>query len=132
MINYKQLAIDCEEGNEDPLKALVEITKLLNDVKEHHADIKDMALEEATKHPKTFELHGCKFEQKNGRATYSYKHIPAWIEANTAQKAVEAGAKEAYNAIAKGLAVFSQADGSEIEPAQVTYSKDVLTVKLPK
>lgn len=123
------LAGDVCEGVEDPLIGYAHLKRIEAAVKECLAAIQDDVLAEASKYEKTFEKHGCKFEQRNGARRWDFKGIPEWMDKITDLKAFEAKCKEAFSAMEKGLVVFNTEDGTEFPLPKVTHSKDSLTIK---
>jgi len=123
------LAVDVIQGVEDPLKAYAILKDVQSKVKEALEGISEDVLNEASKHGKNFEMHGFNFEQRNGKATYSFKHIPEIVKKEIELKALKDLSKEAYKMSQTGLEVVNIGEGNMITPALVTYSKDSVIVK---
>lgn len=129
MFDYAQLVQDVLDGNESALKAYGVLKQTENLIKDCLDQVKDLALEEAAKHPeKTFKDHDFIFERRNGAARYSFTHIAEWKQAKEDLKAIETKAKQAYSAYKNGLNTVTD-DGELQELPKVTYSTDSLIVK---
>jgi hypothetical protein len=65
-----------KEGLTDPLKVHLQVKCLEDIVKQltTHPEYKDLTLEEASKHGKSFELHNAKFEIKEAGVKYDYSN----------------------------------------------------------
>lgn len=120
---------DVIDGNEDPVKAYVELRKADNEVKNALEEINGAFMDEVQKEGATFKRHGAQFIRKNGTTRYSFKNIPIWIEANKAQKDIEAAAKLAYKNSQSGNMSISK-DGEVVELPLVTFSSDSVAFKL--
>lgn len=125
----RNMAADVVQGVEDPIKAYAELKRVEAVLKDCIGAITDDLLNEASKHDKTFEMYGCKFEQRNGATRYDFKDIPEWVQLNAELKAFEAKSKEAYKAMQSGLVVFNTEDGTEFPLPKVSNSRDSVTVK---
>ena len=129
-LDLEQLTQDALDGNESPLKAFAIFNDILKTAKKCQDEIKDLALEEALTHgAKTFDSDGYIFEVRNGGRRWSYKDLEEWNAHSQALKNCEARYKQAFESKVKGLAVFSEDTGEEMELPKVTYSKDSLIVK---
>ena len=80
-----------KEGLTDPLKVHLQIKCLEDIVKQltTHPEYKDLTLEEANKHGKSFELHNAKFEIKEAGVKYDYSNCGDPVYNELAQKMVE-------------------------------------------
>jgi hypothetical protein len=129
-VNYLQLLIDVEEGNEEALKALSIIEPMLKDIKQCRDSIYEQAIEEASKYAETtFEKHGFKFTKKNGSTRYDFKHIESWQNANTALKAIESASKDAFKMSLKNMTAVDSETGEVAELPIVSANKDSLIIK---
>ena len=117
-----------KEGNQDALIAYAELKAAEKSLKAALAELEPLALEEAAKYGKTFELYGHKFEQRNGAIRYTFSHLPQWQAADNAKKLIEQQSKQALKAMETGNTIID-ADGCIVEPPKVSYSKDSLIVK---
>lgn len=131
-----QIELIAEDANRGEIKAL-QAYEMLKDieqfVKQQIDRVKPAALEEVEQlaeeyGAKEFEHNGYKVRYTDGRAMYSFKHIPEWVEANDALKALEAKHKQAYANMNKNMHAVSE-DGEVITPAKVSYSKPSISVK---
>jgi len=117
-----------KEGNQDALIAYAELKAAEKSLKAALAELEPLALEEAAKYGKTFELYGHKFEQRNGAIRYTFSHLPQWQAADNAKKLIEQQSKQALKAMETGNTIIDS-DGCIVEPPKVLYSKDSLIVK---
>lgn len=120
---------DVIDGNEDAVKAYVELRKADNEVKKALEEINGAFMDEVQKEGATFKRYGAQFIRKNGTTRYSFKNIPIWIEANKVQKDIEAAAKLAYKNSQSGNMSVSES-GEIIELPLVTFSSDSVSFKL--
>ena len=117
-----------KEGNQDALIAYAELKAAEKSLKAALAELEPLALEEAAKYGKTFELYGHKFEQRNGAIRYTFSHLPQWQADDNAKKLIEQQSKQALKAMETGNTIIDS-DGCIVEPPKVLYSKDSLIVK---
>ena len=115
-------------GMQDALIAYAELKAAEKSLKAALEELEPLALEEAAKYGKTFELYGHKFEQRNGAIRYTFSHLPQWQAADNAKKLIEQQSKQALKAMETGNTIID-ADGCIVEPPKVLYSKDSLIVK---
>lgn len=125
---YSAMIQDVIDGNTDPILAYAKIKSTLDFLNRCLDEIKDYAVEEAQKYDKTFELHGFKFERRNGVKRYSFKHLEKWKDLNKKVKDFEQASKQAYLAKQKNLLQITE-DGEVMELPEVTQTPDVLIVK---
>jgi hypothetical protein len=80
-----------KEGHTDPLKVHLQVKCLEDIVKQltTHPEYKDLALEEASKHGKSFELHNAKFEIKEAGVKYDYSNCGDPVYNDLAEKLAE-------------------------------------------
>ena len=73
---------------------------------------------------------GFEIKLVNGRKTYSFNNIPAWVEAEENKKNIEDQYRLMFEAKSKGLphANISE-DGEELPLPEVNYGKSYLAVK---
>ena len=124
----QEIVNQVKEGNQDALIAYAELKAAEKSLKAALAELEPLALEEAAKYGKTFELYGHKFEQRNGAIRYTFSHLPQWQAADNAKKLIEQQSKQALKAMETGNTIID-ADGCIVEPPKVLYSKDSLIVK---
>ena len=127
-LNISQLAQDVFDGIEDPLKAYGIAKAFLKEVTDATKLIEEAALDEASKHEKTFIHEGYKFERRNGARRFDFKHLPDWAEKKQELSDIEGKYKSAYQSFERGLKQVTE-DGEVIELPKVTFSKDSLIVK---
>ena len=80
-----------KEGHTDPLKVHLQVKCLEDIVKQltSHPEYKDLTLDEASKHGKSFELHNAKFEIKEAGVKYDYSNCGDPVYNELAQKMAE-------------------------------------------
>jgi hypothetical protein len=118
-----------ENGEINPLVAYAKIKRMLDLYTSAKSQVEPLAMEEAEKYPdNTFGEGGFIFERRAGGASYNYKHIPEWMEAENAKKQIEAKYKQAFLARQKGLLVASE-DAEEMILPEIMYRKSSLIVK---
>jgi hypothetical protein len=128
MINFEELTQNAIDGVESPFKAYKELKELKAKVDEALKQVEPIALEEAEKHEKTFEVEGMKFERRDGRRVFNFKNIKEWNTYDKAKKDCEARYKAAFSNFEKGLSAVTD-DGEVLELPKVTYTKSSLIVK---
>jgi hypothetical protein len=116
------------QGITDPLIAYAELKELKREIDQAIKDIEPIALEESEKYGKSFELHGIKFERRNGATRYDFKHIEQWQMMHQDLKKFEMQSKQALAAMKNG-ANYIDEHGEQIPVPKVTYSKDSLITK---
>lgn len=125
---FLELREQAINGEIDPLIAYGQAKQMKSENDAALAEIEALALDEASKYEKTFELHGFKFERRNGATRYSFKHIPKWNELTKSVKEFESKSKQALKASESGIQTADE-NGEEIPLPEVTHSKDSLVVK---
>ena len=128
MHHFKEIADKAIEGHVDPLIAYAELKAYKQEIEEALKELEPIALEESEKYGKSFELHGIKFERRNGATRYDFKHIEKWQNLNTQLKNFEKTSKQALAASKQG-AYYVDADGEPVQCPRVMYNKDSLVVK---
>lgn len=128
MYLFKDITEPVLSGEKDALPAYAELKEIEKHLKAAIEEIQPYALEESEKYGKSFELNGYKFERRNGKANYSFKHIHQYQEAENFLKFIKQQSMAALKAAENG-GVVVDADGQVINPPNVTYSKDVLICK---
>ena len=132
------LSHQATEGELSNLDALIEMRKHCDEFEKGLALIKDFEdtrineiENEASQYPDGY--RGFEIKIVNGRKTFNYKGIPAWVEAEENKKNIEEQYRLMFEAKAKGLphANISE-DGEELPLPEVNYGKSYLTVKVKK
>ncbi len=130
MQEINKIVKDVEDGNLEALAAYAKLKGFEAAVKIALSEVFDNALNEADEQgEKTFNLHGYSFEKRNGRATYSFKHIPDYVEAESFLKEMKAKYTNALKLSEKGQVLIDENTGEQVPVAHVTYSKDSIIVK---
>lgn len=129
---FADVATLVEDGHESALDALIFIKQVKDNLLDLEAQMKPLAMEEAGKYPeKTFGYKGFEFTKIAGRATYSFSHINQYNDILKQKKAIESDSKAAYQALLKGKQYVTD-DGEVVEPAEVKYSADTISLKPSK
>lgn len=126
--HFKDISEKAIEGHSDPLIAYAELKAYKMELDQAIKDLEPVAIDESEKYGKSFELHGIKFERRNGATRYDFKHIEEWQNMNTEIKNFEKSSKQALAASKHG-ANYVNANGEEIPLPKVTYNKDSLIIK---
>ena len=128
MYYFREIADKAIDGHSDPLIAYAELKAYKQEIEEALKELEPIALEESEKYGKSFELHGIKFERRNGATRYDFKHIAKWQNLNTQLKNFEKSSKQALAASKQG-AHYVDGNGEEVQCPRVMYNKDSLIVK---
>jgi len=128
MYHFKEIAIQAIQGATDPLIAYAELKAYKQEIDEALKELEPAALDESEKYGKSFELHGIRFERRNGAIRYDFKHLYKWQELNTELKNFEKSSKHALSALKYGGNYIDE-NGEEIPVPKVLYSKDSLVVR---
>jgi len=124
------MAQDVEDGNESPFEALANLKNLESNLKEALKFIMEFAVHEGSKYEKTFIQGDHQFTYMNGRRTFNFKNLQEWSDKKAELKLIEDKYKTAWQQKeSRGILSVSE-DGEVLELPEVTYSKDVLSVKL--
>jgi hypothetical protein len=122
------IAEDAKEGNTNALKAYVELKGILEAVNGCIKDIKDLAMDEASKYGKgEHKEYGVTFQVKNGAGRWSYKGC-LW---NEDVKKLQEQAKAAYKQSINNLQLVDD-QGEIVTPATFTAGGEVLTISFKK
>lgn len=116
------------EGNVNEFDAWIylrEIKKTLEDIIEQ---IQEKAVEEAEKYKgQTYKGYHVQVTELGGR--YVYNHIPEYEDAQHQLKAIEAKAKDAFNAWKKGQTLVDDETGEVLPIAEYKAGKTSITLK---
>ena len=126
--HFNDITNNVLQGMTDPLMAYAELKEYKRAIDEAIKQIEPIALEESEKYGKSFELHGIKFERRNGATRYDFKHIEQWQMMHQELKRFELQCKQALNAM-KYNANYIDENGEQIPVPKVTYTKDSLITK---
>lgn len=117
------------DGTFSALEAYGNMKKLEKFLKSCISEIEDAAISEANLHDeKTFTEKGFKFTKREGKATYSFKHIESWNTKKDELKKIEDLSKSSLSNWEKFKTAVVDSDGVVIEPCQVKYSKEGISV----
>ena len=126
--HFNDITNNVLQGMTDPLMAYAELKEYKRAIDEAIKQIEPIALEESEKYGKSFELHGIKFERRNGATRYDFKHIEQWQMMHQELKRFELQCKQALNAM-KYNANYMDENGEQSAVPKVTYTKDSLITK---
>lgn len=135
IMNLSHRAVEGELSN---LDALIEMRKHREEFEKGLALIKDFEdtrineiANEASQYPDGY--RGFEIKMVNGRKTFNYKGVPAWVEAEENKKNIEEKYRLMFEAKSKGLPHTNiSEDGEELPLPEVSYGKSYLTVKAKK
>lgn len=126
--HFNDIANNVLQGMTDPLIAYAELKEYKREIEQAIKDIEPIALEESEKYGKSFELHGIKFERRNGAVRYDFKHIEQWQMLHQELKNFETSSKQALAALKYG-ANYIDENGEKVPVPKLTYTKDTLITK---
>lgn len=124
-----QMVVDTENGNESPFESLANLKDLDNLLKDAIKYIMEIAISDASKYEKTFNLGDHQFSYINGRKTFNFKNIKEWSEKKSELKKLEDKYKANWSSYQNGITGISN-DGEVLEIPEVTFGKDILQVKI--
>lgn len=118
-------------GAVDPLLSYITLYALEKAVKNAMETIKESAMNEAEKHPKSFQFHFAEIQRKSSSGVWNFKNIPEWNEAKETISKVETKYKDAFLQWQKGNSMVDS-DGVQIEANQVEFTpgRETLAIKL--
>lgn len=119
-----------EDGNENALKAYVELKRLEKVVEESLKQVFDEAMTEAYKYSeKTFSYGGAEITKKANPGRWDYKSCPRVEDVSSQLKEAQEQAKSAYKQSQKGLMLLDE-NQCLVEPAFYTNGADSISVKI--
>jgi len=127
-IQMSELVDNVENGIESPFIGLSKLRELKKTIEDCIKQIEPIAIDEATKYDKSFEIDGLKIEQRNGAKIFSFKKCESWVIYDKARKECEERLKLAYKSFENGLTSVTE-DGEVLELPEVTYRKDSIIIK---
>ena len=119
----EEIELKAINGEMEALEAYANLKIIEKQLKSAMANVEPLAQEEAAMYEKSFYYKGFSIEKRNGKANYSYKHLPKWNDLENAKKEYENQCKMAYKASQNKLQVANE-DG-ELEIPIVSYSKEL-------
>lgn len=128
-MNTEQILKQVEDGEMSPLDAYILFETLKKELEEAVSTVKEDAIEEARKlgtDNGAVQYRDVKLQKVASRASYSYTHIPSWIDKKGELQNIEELAKLAAK---HGKPQAYPDSGEVIPPAIVTYSKEGLSIK---
>ncbi len=119
-----------EDGTESPFEALANFKRLEKELKDAIKFTNEYAVAEAEKYnDKTFNQGDHQFTLVSGRRSFSFKNIVEWADQKKELSEIELKYKTAFASYEKGLTLIND-DAEVMQMPEVTYSKDVLSVKI--
>lgn len=119
-----------EEGTESPFEALANFKRFEKVLKDAIKFVNEYAVTEAEKYnDKTFNQGDHQFTLVKGRRSFSFKNIDEWADQKKQLSEIEQKYKTAFASYEKGLTLIND-DAEVMQMPEVTYSKDVLSVKI--
>ena len=119
-----------EDGNENPLRAYVELKRIEKVVEESLKQVFPEAMTEASKYSeKTFSYNGAEVTKKANPGRWDFKSCPRVEDVAAQLKEAQEQAKAAYNQSQKG-ALLLDSDQCVIEPAHYMHGSDSLSIKI--
>ncbi len=127
MLTYlSEIVANVARGNSDPLAAYAELKTIERELKFAIGEVFPSAMDSAEAfESKNFAYRGFMFQRSAGRANYDFSDIPEIVEAEAHLKQLKERSKQALKV--DGLLIT--ADGEEVQPPKVKYSKDSLSCK---
>jgi hypothetical protein len=126
--NITDLIFAVEEGNANPLEIYCALHKLEAQVKAAKDQIKEQAIDEASKHGKTFTFMGFEIQHKALPGRWKFDHIDDWNATKFKLQTIEDLAKWAHKSLEKGVQPITD-DGEVITPANYTPGGDTIALK---
>ncbi len=131
--NFKQtisqMVVDAENGDESPFEAIANLKDLDNLLKDAIKYIMEIAISDASKYEKTFNLGDHQFTYVNGRQNFNFKNIKEWSDKKSELKKLEDKYKANWSSYKNGITGITK-DGEILEVPEVTFGKDILQVKI--
>jgi hypothetical protein len=120
-MDFKDIVKQVKEGDLNALSIYVDLKRYENELTDALSQIKDFALDEASKYPeKTFKAFGAIIEKKSGASRWDYSQVTEWNLAKERLKQIETIAQ-----------VGGMDDsGNEIQRAFKVPGKDTIAIKL--
>lgn len=114
-------------GDINPLEAIVSLKKLEEIVKKAKANISDMVIDEAAKYGKTFTFADAEITNKSSAGRYDYSNIPEVVAKEIELKAL----KDKHKAALK-VDVIDLETGELIAAPIYKGGKEIISIKLNK
>lgn len=128
-MNTEQIIEQVDNGYMTALDAYILLETRKKELEEVISSVKEDAIEEARKlgtDNGAVTYRDVKLQKVASRASYSYTHIPSWIDKKSELQNIEELAKLAAK---HGKPQADPDSGEVIPPAIVTYSKEGLSIK---
>lgn len=116
-----------DNGNINPLEAIVSLKKLEEIVKQAKSRIQDSVIDEATKYGKTFTYLDAEITNKSSAGRYDYSNIPEIVA-----KEIELKALKDKHKVALKNDVIDLDTGELIVAPIYKGGKDIISIKLNK
>lgn len=130
LLEAKQYALENEEGY---VQVFADFKRLIDWLTEQQAEIKDLAILEASKHPeKQFNVFGAKIQYREGAGRWDFKNLPDWNDKKKELETIEDKHKAAYQAWQRGGMYVDEETGEQIQPAAYIAGSPTISVTLFK
>jgi hypothetical protein len=119
-----------ETGYTNSLTCYLRLARLAKLVAEGMEQIKDSAINEAQKYPKTFQFEGAEIQNKSGASRFDFKSVPEVQDVTNKLAAIQEKYKAAFLAAEKGLATVTD-DGDQVDVSAVKFTpgRDTIAIK---
>ena len=124
----EKLSSDVLDGIVNPLEAFITLKKIEEVTKQVKSKIEDLAIEEASKHEKTFQFIDAEITLKSSAGRWDFKHISEIQRLEAELKE----AKEQHKLAYKSKSIMVDADGVVVDPAIYKGGREILSIKLIK
>jgi hypothetical protein len=128
MSNIKDLFLQYQEGNIDPLDAYIQAKQEADEHQHYIEELKKAATEEAKRYGKAFEKGDYYIEVRTGRKMFNFKSCQSWKSKQDELKEVEERLKLSWESLNKNMHTVSD-DGEVVEVPEVTFTSDYITFK---
>ena len=125
--NIKDLYEMVNDGEINPLTAIVFLKQLENKSTEYKYMIDDLAIEELSKHNGKTELCGHNISLKKSAGRWDFKHIEEIVEAENNLKQLKEKYKLAYHQIENNTTSVGEG-GEVIKPAHFKHGKEIISI----
>jgi hypothetical protein len=126
--NIKDLYEMVNDGEINPLTAILFLKTLEKKSKEYKLKIEDIAIDELSKHNGSIEMNGYSMSLKKSAGRWDFKHIEEIVEAENNLKQLKEKYKLAYHQIENNTTSVGEG-GEVIKPAAFKHGKEIISIK---
>lgn len=129
--NFDSLVSLIKCGEVPALTPYIASKKLLKRLEQFDKEIRENALEEASRYESKFTFDGVEVEYRQGAGRYSYSHDEEWAALKEQENKIAELRKQREELMKTALRTQGElvVDGEIIPPAKVSYNQDSLIVK---